>query len=59
MTEENIIISLPRETVENVLDILYATEDIGPTGQGWKTNELIELIHVLEEAVGILKDNQY
>lgn len=52
-------IELPKKIIEDVVSILYGTEDRGPSGEGWKSKDLIELIHVLEESIGIPKDKQY
>lgn len=57
--EEIIEIKLKKVVVEKVIAKLYGVEDSGPSGEGWKSDELIELIHVLEESISVPKDKQY
>ena len=52
-------IRLQKTIIEKVISKLYELEDNGPKGEGWKSDELIELIHILEESIGIPKDKQY
>lgn len=39
----DIIIKLTKDQAKKLLDVLYDTQDEGPLGEGWASNELEEL----------------
>ena len=48
-----------KEIIERVLDKLYEVTDRGPPGEGWKSDELINLIHELEDLIGMPMEEMY
>jgi len=46
-----VIITLTREQAEKLEDVLSFTQDEGPWGEGWQSDELMELCEIVEKAL--------
>lgn len=49
--DDHISLSLTYEQLKKLEGILSATEDCGPTGEGWCSDELIGLQDIVSEAM--------
>jgi len=53
-------ISLDKKAALDILSkLILHTDDAGPAGQGWKSDELLILIEKLEIALGIPEKDRY
>ena len=55
MKEKIIVIKLTEKQYELLRETLFMTEDEGPTGEGWKSVELKELIDDIEKMAKLSK----
>ena len=52
--DDRIYLPLTYEQLKKLEEILSATEDLGPSGEGWCSDELIELQSIVAEAIKAL-----
>lgn len=52
--DDRIYLPLTYEQLKKLEEILSATEDCGPTGEGWCSDELIGLQDIVSEAIKAL-----
>jgi hypothetical protein len=55
MKEKIVVIKLTEKQYELLRETLLMTEDEGPTGEGWKSDELKELIDDIEKMAELSK----
>lgn len=48
---KNVVVSLTLKQATELSEILWGTEDAGPRGEGWKSHELEELVHIVDQAI--------
>jgi hypothetical protein len=55
MKEKSIVIKLTEKQYELLRETLTMSQDEGPTGEGWKSKELMELIDDIETMAELSK----
>ena len=53
--DDRIYLPLSYEQLKKLEEVLSSTEDLGPSGEGWCSDELIELQGIVAEAIKALQ----